>query len=73
MSKKTFETAMARLEEISALLEQGTTSLEETLKLFQEGYDLAQFCESILDQAEKKIKVLTKDGKGFQLTTADYE
>lgn len=64
---------MNRLEEISTLLEQGSQSLDETLKLFEEGHELAEFCEKALDEAEKKIKILTRDNKGFQLTDADLE
>ena len=39
---KTFEQAMARLEEIVSLLEKNEESLDETIKLFEEGLKLAK-------------------------------
>jgi exodeoxyribonuclease VII small subunit len=41
----TFEQAMARLEEIVRLLESGELSLDETVRLYEEGQRLRQFCE----------------------------
>lgn len=67
MSKKenlTFESASARLEEIVKMLEQGNSSLEESLKLYEEGVVLVRFCNDSLDNAEKKIKMLTSDSNG---------
>ncbi len=65
--KKTFESAMRRLEEIVQILERGESSLEESLRLFEEGTELAKFCEARLTEAEAKLKVLTKKDDGFQL------
>ena len=61
MAKKenlTFESASARLEEIVKLLERGNTSLDESLKLYEEGVSLVRFCNDALDNAEKRIKIL---------------
>ena len=55
----TFETAMARLEEIVALLEGGKCTLDESLKLFEEGARLTAFCNESLKTAEQKITQLT--------------
>ena len=55
----TFETAMARLEEIVALLEGGKCTLDESLKLFEEGARLTTFCNESLKAAEQKITQLT--------------
>lgn len=55
----TFETAMARLEEIVALLEGGKCTLDESLKLFEEGARLTAFCNESLKAAEQKITQLT--------------
>ena len=55
----TFETAMARLEEIVALLEGGKCTLDESLKLFEEGARLTTFCNEALKAAEQKITQLT--------------
>ena len=57
----TFEAAMARLEEIVALLESGNCSLDESLKLFEEGTKLTAFCSDSLKTAEQKIVQLTQE------------
>jgi exodeoxyribonuclease VII small subunit len=58
-----FEEALARLEEIVRSLEQGETSLEETLLLFEEGVKLARFCNQKLDEAEAKIEIMIDEGQ----------
>ena len=63
MAELTFETAMARLEEIVALLESGNCTLDESLKLFEEGTKLTAFCSELLKNAEQKIVQLTQ-GEG---------
>lgn len=59
--KKTYEEALARLEEIVALLEKGNMPLEESLKLFEEGTSLSSFCYSALNNAQQKVIELAKD------------
>lgn len=60
MAKKpVFEEAMARLQEIVEKLENGEESLENSMKLFEEGATLASQCYEILDQAEQKITEMT--------------
>lgn len=61
---KTFEESMTRLEEIVRTLESGNATLDESLKLYEEGIALVRVCSSKLDDAEKKIKLLnvTADG-----------
>jgi exodeoxyribonuclease VII small subunit len=73
MSKKTFEQAIKRLEEIAGILESGSQSLEESIKLFEEGSLLVRFCEEKLAEAEKKVQILTKTDDGFQLNSTDLE
>ena len=53
--KMTFEQAMARLEEIVKLLEQGEAPLEDALFLFEEGTKLMKKCSAQLDRAEQKV------------------
>ena len=48
MAKKTFEAALARLEQITEELEDGELSLENSLKKFDEGIKLAGFCNEQL-------------------------
>ncbi len=61
MAEKTFETAVARLEEITEELESGDISLEESLKRFSEGVKLAAWCEKELEQARLKVEMLTRE------------
>ena len=57
-----FEAAMKRFEELIEKLEDGRASLDDSLKIFEEGMELSQFCEKKLIEAEGKIKVLMKSG-----------
>ena len=57
----TFEKAMARLEQIVAALEGGQCSLDDSLKLFEEGTRLTAYCSQLLKEAEQKIVKLTAD------------
>ena len=63
-----FEDALQRLELIVDQLEAGNLALEESLKVFEEGVGLARRCAKYLDDAEKRIEVLTRDQNGL-LTT----
>jgi len=64
-----FEQAMKRLEEIVKQMEQGNVSLEESLKLFEEGTALAASCHTQLDTAELKIVKLMKGPDGNPVET----
>ena len=55
----TFEKAMERLEQIVQLLESGKCTLDESLKLFEEGTKMTAFCSEQLKNAEQKILKLT--------------
>ncbi len=58
MAKKTFEAALARLEEITEELENGELSLEDSLKKFDEGIKLAEFCNVKLTEARTRVEIL---------------
>jgi len=60
LKKQTFEQSAARLEEIVKKLEMGNIPIDESLKLFEEGTKLAEFCNSCLDNAQQKIIELTE-------------
>ena len=62
--KMTFESATQRLDDIVKLLEKGNSSLDESLKLYEEGIALVRFCNTELDNAENKIKMLVSSGNG---------
>lgn len=63
----TFEQAMERLEQIVSALEGGKCTLDESLKLFEEGTKLTAFCSEQLKNAEQKILKLT-DVAGGEFT-----
>jgi len=54
----TFEEAIKALEEVVRQLEDGTVTLDESLKLFEKGVELARICRAKLDQYEAKIEIL---------------
>ena len=56
-----FEDALQRLEQIVDQLEAGDLPLEDSLKVFEEGVALARRCAKYLEEAEKRIELLTKD------------
>jgi len=58
MAKQTFEESLEKLEQITREMEQGDLSLEATLKKFDEGIRLADFCSKKLDEAQKRIDIL---------------
>ena len=59
MAEMTFEQAMTRLEQIVATLESGRCTLDDSLKLFEEGTALTALCAGQLKTAEQKILKLT--------------
>ncbi len=70
----TFEKAMARLEQIVAALESGKVSLDDSLKLFEEGTRLTGYCSGLLKEAEQKIvKLSDVENGGDAPTLADRQ
>lgn len=63
---RTFETALAELEQILAAIEAGEVPLEESLVKYERGQFLIQHCRTVLGQAEKQIEQLSK-GEGDEL------
>ncbi len=59
--KSNFEANLARLEEISNLLESQEIGLEEAISIFEEGIKLSKSCATTLKKAELKITELTKE------------
>lgn len=59
-----FEKALARLETIVSELERGELSLDESLKIFEEGVKLSKTCLKMLDDAERKVEILVQDKDG---------
>lgn len=70
--KMTFEEAMNRLEEIARALDTGDLPLEESIKMFEEGMQLIEFCQARLEEAEKKVQKLSRSSDGsFQTSPLD--
>ena len=75
-SEPSFEKALERLEQIVAKLEDaegsGKVSLDESIKLFQEGRKLGRQCAAQLADAEKKARLLLEDEQGA-VTSEPFE
>ncbi len=63
MSDQDFESALTELESIVTRLEQGDLPLEESLGLFERGVKLSRFCHTKLEDAERRIEILTERGE----------
>ncbi len=61
-----FEEAIASLERIVKELEGPDVPLERSLQLFEEGVRLSGLCQRKLAEAEKKVQLLTRSGRGFE-------
>ena len=70
MTKKdtvNFESSLKKLEQIVAKLEDGDISLEDSVKLFEEGIGLVKECQKQLSSAELKVKKLLESGDTLDL------
>lgn len=61
-----FEECLQRLEKIVDELEKGNASLEQALKLFEEGMQLSSSCRKELEEAEGKVEILLKQNGKLQ-------
>ena len=59
-----FEDAMERLNEIVKTLEGGTSSLDDSISLFEEGMKISKYCSDLLKNAEQKVKIIQSEGAG---------
>ncbi len=64
MEKMTFEKAAGRLDEIVERLENGNLSLDEMIKLYEEGTSLASRCAKALEKARIRISELNSEKDG---------
>jgi exodeoxyribonuclease VII small subunit len=62
-SIKDFEAAIAELESIVKKLEDGELALEQSLILYERGVQLSRFCHARLEEAERRIEILTDRGE----------
>ena len=63
-TENTFEDSFNRLEKILAKLESDDCTLDETIKLYEEGLQLTKKCYDKLNSAELRIKEINKNLKG---------
>ena len=65
MAKKkiTFEDGMQELEGIVRALELGEMPLEESFKAFEKATELQKTLQAMLDEGDRRIRVLTQDGE----------
>ncbi|WP_281677570.1 exodeoxyribonuclease VII small subunit [Eggerthia catenaformis] len=71
MNKKyTYEEAMNRLEEIISILEKNEVSLDESIKLYEEGIALSKYCDDKLKNIEDRVIKIFEDN---QLKTYEGE
>lgn len=67
-----FEKKLARLEEIVQKMERGELSLEDSLKLFEEGIKLSRECQTQLTKAEAQVKKLVSIDASGNATTEPF-
>lgn len=56
-----FEELIEKLEDITNKLEKEQLSLDESVKLFEEGMKISKQCNSKLEEAEQKITILINE------------
>ena len=54
-----FEKALSELENLVSKLESGELSLDQSLEYFKRGVELTRHCQSVLDQAQQTVELLT--------------
>lgn len=62
--KPDFERSLARLEEVVRRLESPQLSLDDAMKLFEEGVELSRECQKQVEEAEGKVEILLKKADG---------
>ena len=66
-----FEGAIRRLGEIAGELERGGADLEGSLALYEEGIRLVRHCNETLEEAERRVKLLSVSADG-ELVERDF-
>lgn len=67
----TFEEALLCLEDITKRLESGAMPLDEAISAYESAVKLIKLCNSKLEKAEKKVKILLEGAGGAVLE--DFE
>ena len=67
-----FEAALAELEALVERMEQGESSLEDSLRDFERGIELTRACQAALQEAEQKVQILlAKDAEAVDFEPRD--
>jgi exodeoxyribonuclease VII small subunit len=69
MAKEKFEDALEKLEGIVKKMETGELTLDESLKAFEEGIRLTRLCSGKLDEAERRVEILLREGDALSIKT----
>ena len=67
-----FEEHLTKLESVVERLERGDLTLEDSVRLFEEGVKLSEVCKAELEAAEGRVMVLV-EGKGGKMEVKDLE
>jgi exodeoxyribonuclease VII small subunit len=67
-----FEEQLTQLESVVEKLERGELSLDDSVRLFEEGVRLSNACKQELEKAEGRIQVLVENRNGT-VGVADLE
>ena len=59
-----FEEALLNLEKIVSSLENQTAPLDESISLYEEGIELVKHCSKLLDNAQQKVGILSRNEEG---------
>lgn len=65
-AEENFEELITKLEEITNKLESDKLSLDESVKLFEDGMKISKKCNEKLEDAEKRITILLKSEDGMK-------
>ncbi|HSM42998.1 MAG TPA: exodeoxyribonuclease VII small subunit [Afifellaceae bacterium] len=69
VSELTFEKALAELETIVTRLERGDVPLEESVAIYERGEALKKRCDSLLNQADERVRKISADRDGNAVGT----
>jgi len=64
MAAEKFELSLKKLEDAVSRLESGELSLDDSLKVFEEGVKHASICSRKLNEAQKRVELLLKRKDG---------
>ncbi|MBR4111221.1 MAG: exodeoxyribonuclease VII small subunit [Clostridia bacterium] len=64
MENLSFEDAMKDLEEVVSELESGDLSLDKSIEKFKKGIELSNYCNKLLEDAEKTVSILVEQSDG---------